>query len=649
MTTRADVVARRTYQRPKDDGTVETWEETTERATREHHRRLMEEAGLPPVADEELEQLWQLTRDRKAFVAGRTLWLGGTDLAYRRPCCQFNCTFNRVATVYDVVNSFWLLLNGCGVGFKAQPGTLHGYTRPIASFEIVPSERGPEEKGPPGNEESVEDGTWTIRVGDSAKAWAKALGKLLNPAPQPHVRRLVLDFSHVRGAGGLLNGYGWRCNGWKPLARAMEKIHELLNRKAGEILDEIDILDILNHAGTVLSSRRSAEIALMDYHNPRWREFAEAKRNYYVDHPHREQSNNSVIFWRKPSRHELRDMFAMMLANGGSEPGFINGNAAQRRAPWFDGFNPCAEILLANRSFCNLVELAIPNFGRDFRALEDATRIMARANYRQTCVNLQDGVLSPEWHQTNESLRLCGVGLTGIVQAEWLSDYQIRRLRNAAVQGAYSMADELGLPRPKAVTTVKPSGTLSKVADVPEGIHRPLGKHIFNWIKFSIHNPIVDVLEACRYRTIPSPSDENAVLVCFPVEYPNVRFDRGPDGKPVNLEPAVVQLERYRRFLDLWADHNVSITISYSPEEIDEIVDWLDRRWDEYVAVSWMLRHDPTKTAADLGHPYLPQEVVTEEAFREYRDSLLEPDFAAASHHEEALPADCATGACPVR
>jgi hypothetical protein len=29
-----------------------------------------------------------------------------------------------------------------------------------------------------------------------------------------------------------------------------------------------------------------------------------------------------------------------MLAAGGSEPGFINGAAARKRAPWFRGVNP---------------------------------------------------------------------------------------------------------------------------------------------------------------------------------------------------------------------------------------------------------------------------------------------------------------------
>src|SRR5262249_46342643 len=132
------------------------------------------------------------------------------------------------------------------------------------------------------------------------------------------------------------------------------------------------------------------------------------------------------------------------------------------RCPWFQGFNPCFEILLAYYGFCNLVTNCLPRFQRNFAELERAIYIIARANYRQSCVDLRDGILQPQWHQTNESLHLCGVSMTGVAQASWLSDYQIRRLRNAAVLGAYSQADEWHRPRPKAITTMKPEGTGSK-------------------------------------------------------------------------------------------------------------------------------------------------------------------------------------------
>ena len=669
---RAEAITRRTYNRPYDDDKLETWTDTVERATRVHHRWLWQNAGGSP--DEgELTELYNLVHNREALVAGRTLWLGGTEYGRQRACSQFNCSYTRAQTVYQFVDSFWLLLNGCGLGGRPQAGTLHGFLQPIQQFEIIPSTRGLHDRGRPENTEQNPDESngyhWIIRVGDSAEAWAKALGKLINP-PRNRVTKLTIDYSEVRGPGARLKGYGWICNGWRPLAVAFEAIFEILNSKAGDLLDEMDLLDVMNWLGTVLSSRRSAQIAVMDYGHPRWEQFARAKRNFWVctdcghdangsdfqcrkcggrTRAHRQQSNNSLVFWWKPTRRKLRDLLEMIWECGGSEPGFINGEAARRRAPWFDGLNPCAEILLSSNGFCNLVTTAVPRFKKTFHRLLRALYIMGRANYRQTCVDLRDSVLSPEWHQTNEALRLCGMSLTGIAQAQWLTDYQIKQMRNAAITGCYSMADELGLPRPKLVTTIMPEGTGSKIMDVTEGIHRPLGQFIFNWVNFSTLDPIVDLCDRAGYTTLENPNDKNGRLVCFPVDYSGCHFET-KDGRKVNLESAVDQLNRYRRWNTLWTDHTTSITVSWDISEIDDIVNWLYRYWDDYVAVSLMRRINPLMKPEDVGYKYLPQEVVTEERYRDYVGMLRPVDWAALHHDVFDLELEgCASGVCPVR
>jgi ribonucleoside-triphosphate reductase (formate) len=117
----------------------------------------------------------------------------------------------------------------------------------------------------------------------------------------------------------------------------------------------------------------------------------------------------------------------------------------------------------------------------------------------------------------------------------------------------------------------------------------------------------------------------------------------------VNTESAVEQLERYRMLMTSWCDHNVSITVSYDPEEIPAIADWLDRHWDDYVAVAFLLRVDPTKTAADLDFPYLPQEVVTETDWNAYSKQLKPIQWEGLIYHD-AAPADaCPIGGCPER
>lgn len=646
---RAQLITRRTYNRPTDDTgkNFESWELTVDRVIG-HQQWLWERAvgrGLSVHEREELFELRKLMLERKVLTAGRTLWLGGTDVSKKREASQFNCSFTHVETVQDVVDVLWLLLQGCGVGFRPIVGQLTGFRKPIPEIEIVRSTR-TEKGGDEANRESFNNGVWTVQVGDSAEAWAKSVGKLLaHPYPAD---KLVLDFSQIRPAGERLKGYGWISSGDAAIAKAYSAIAEILNKRAGSLLTRIDILDIVNWLGTVLSSRRSAEIALFNFGEDEWQEFAIAKKDWWVNNIQRAQSNNSLLFKSKPSRDELEHIFKLMVDAGGSEPGFINAQTATHRAPWFKGVNPCAEILLGNKSFCNLTEVDVGKFKGNSAALRRAIEIAARANYRQTCVDLRDGLLQEAWHLNNDFLRLCGVGLTGIVRRPDLKAYDYEELKRTATAGAYAMADELGLPRPKNITTVKPSGTLSKIMDTTEGLHKPLGKYIFNNVNFSKHDPLVPLCRSAGYKVVDNPTDSESVLITFPVKWEDVPFDM-VDGKEVNLESALEQLNRYKMLMQSWCQQNVSATISYSVDEVPGIVDWLLENWDHYVGVSFLFRADPTKTAKDLGYLYLPQEVVTKDAYEEYAANLQAITLDQANSFDEIQDQECAGGACPIK
>lgn len=339
--TRANIITRRTYSRPKSNGTFETWEETVARVI-EHQKWLWQRAKKSELTEEdtkELEEFQKLLLDRKVLVAGRTLWLGGTEISKRREASQFNCSFTNVETVYDVVDVLWLLMQGCGVGFRPIIGQLNGFFAPIPTIDVVRSVR--ESKGGrETNEETYDPETkvWTISVGDSAEAWSKSIGKLL--AGKYPASKLVLDFSEIRPAGERLEGYGWISSGDESIAIALPAIAQIMNKRAGNLLTRIDILDIVNWLGTILSSRRSAEIALFEYGEPEWEEFAVAKNEFWIRNPQRAQSNNSLVFSTKPRRDEIEHIFSLMQAAGGSEPGFVNGETARKRAPWWKGVNP---------------------------------------------------------------------------------------------------------------------------------------------------------------------------------------------------------------------------------------------------------------------------------------------------------------------
>jgi len=313
----------------------------------------------------------------------------------------------------------------------------------------------------------------------------------------------------------------------------------------------------------------------------------------------------------------------------------------------------CFEILLGNKGFCNLVELDVAKYKGDSSGLFRDLKLLARANYRQTVVDLNDGILQQEWHLNNEFLRLCGVSITGVAQRDDLSTYDLKQMRNAAIVATYGMSDELDLQRPANSTTNKPSGTVSKIMDTTEGIHRPLGKYIFNWIKFSKDDPICPRLRDAGYREQVEPTDATSTLFCFPVKYDNINFssiDKESHGVvEVNLESAADQLNRYKKLQVNWCDQNVSNTISYDVEEVPFIVTWLLDNWDIYVGVSFLYRTDPTKSAKDLGYMYLPQEVICKHEFDKYVLEIGDIDFTHTDTFEELTEDDCSSGACPIK
>jgi len=637
---RSSLVVMSKYSRVKDDGTFENYDEIVDRVVYNHQKWLWERQlnrQLNKVEMDELDDLRNSMLSREQTSSGRTLYLGGTELSKKAETTQFNCAFTNVRTVKDVVDVFWLLLNGCGVGVKPRIG-LTGFFKPL-EVEIIDSTR-EHADGRQNNVETVKDGVWTISVGDSAESWAKFIGKIL-AHPYNDVYKIVLDFSEIRPAGIRLSRYGWISSGHVPLRDASIKIVDILNRKSGCHLTKIDILDVICLIGTTLSSRRSALMVLMDYDDPEWHSFSCAK-NDLNKHPHRTQSNNSTLFNRKPSKEELKDVFDLMIKNGGSEPAIINVMAAKLRAPYFEGTNPCGEVLLTSKSMCNLWEVNMAAFvDREYDLLR-VIRLAARANYRQTLVNLNDGILQEEWDRNNKFLRLCGLGLTGI-QINEMQPHFYKRMERMAVLGFHSMAEELGLNECKNGTTIKPSGTLSKgpFKGVTEGIHSAQGEYIFNNINFGLNDPILPILKNAGFYSFENPYDPNGVIVRFPQD--NSKWNL----KPITQQSAVEQLNRYKLLMDNYCHQNVSCTIAYSLDEVDEIQEWLLTNWDTFVAVAWMIKED----AGEVKYKYLPQEVVSKQVFDDYV-SLLRPididgivDTATAS---TLSTQECSGGSCPV-
>ncbi|QEE37962.1 MULTISPECIES: ribonucleoside-triphosphate reductase, adenosylcobalamin-dependent [unclassified Methylobacterium] len=666
---RAQFVHRRTYLRPlNEEGDLfETPDQAMDRVVG-HQRWLWEtqlQRALNEDEEDELHELRGLMEAKRASVSGRVKWMGGTALVRERAAGAFNCSFSVAYTPADLVDIFWLLLNGCGVGFKPVTGLLSGFPSSLTKVTVAPSfrtERGGQEHS--SEHIDMEAGTWRIVFGDSAKGWAKAIGMLFGE--KPRVSELILDFSELRPGGKRLRGYGWISSGWEPLAKAMAAIAAIMQTAAHRTLSKGELIDVINWLGTVLSSRRSAQICLINTEATGWDELL-AELGWYIDFKtdrwergegQREQSNNSIGFLKKPTAEVIEQLLRRILPTG--EPGFVNVEHALRRAPEMEGLNPCAEILLSNKGFCNLMQTVWHRFNGDLKGLMRAQYLAGRANYRQTCVSMRDGVLQLQWNDMQKLLRLCGVSPTGAVAWEGIENPEmLEAVRDAAIAGANSMADDFGTPRARRVTQVQPAGTSSKALglmgdEVHEGAHLALSRWIFNWVNFPVNDPMLQNFYNANYRMKPNPNDPTGMLVCWPVEYPaSSKFTEvvSPAGEhlEVNQESAISQLERYRLLMNHYVEHNCSITVSFDEAEIPAMVDWFMEHWDEYVGVSFLRRNNPLATAEDLGFKYLPQECVSRKRYETYTAKLLPIDIEADKSAELLEVEDCATGACPIR
>ena len=98
-----------------------------------------------------------------------------------------------------------------------------------------------------------------------------------------------------------------------------------------------------------------------------------------------------------------------------------------------------------------------------------------------------------------------------------------------------------------------------------------------------------------------------------------------------------------------YVDQNCSITVTYDSKEIPGIIGWLKEHWEDYVGVSFLLRPDYTKTAKDLGYAYMPQEVVTKEAYELYVSTLKPVELSSSIVMDIEIGQECSSGACPLK
>lgn len=576
----------------------------------------------------EEKEFSEILLNLKGTVAGRFLWQLGTKTVDNLGLFSLqNCAFT---VVDEPVKPFtWTmdaLMLGSGVGYNIQR----------KHVEKLPKVHGVEV-----SRKDTADADFIVP--DTREGWVKLLGKLLK-AHFISGKGFTYSTELVRSKGAPIKGFGGIASGPEELCWGIEEIHKILNSKAGQKLESVDCLDIMNIIGHVVVSgnvRRSAQIAIGDYDDEK---YLKAKRWDLGKIPNwRAMSNNSVIckdttllpqlFWDTYEQGEPYGLINIDLAKSIGRIG-----ETQYPDPDVEGFNPCAEQGLADKETCCLAEIFLPNIN----SKEELIKV-AKYLYR---VNKHSLALKCHQKDTqdivNKNMRM-GIGITGVAQSpseklDWLDDcYKALRQYDAE----YSKANNF--PASIKLTTVKPSGTLSLLAGVTPGAHpSPAGPYYIRRIRIATNSPLIDVCAKNGYfmeqqRNFDGTLDKNTMVVEFPCSVPL----ETPIG---DCFSSIEQLELIKKMQSVWSDNSVSVTVYYKKEDLQEIKNWLAKNYTfNTKTVSFLLYY---------GHGFdqAPYETISKEKY----DSLIskvKPINSISSISESSVSGvdECGSGACPIK
>lgn len=616
-----EIVFLRTYSRTKDDGSIETWPETIQRVING-----AVEIGVP-YTREEAEELFDHMYHLRCSMSGRALWQLGTSMVARFGGASLNnCYFTNIETIEDFEFLFDYLMLGGGVGFSVERSKIHDLPK-IKTGVTITHERSNDAD---------------IIVPDSRTGWRRLLHSVLKSYFDTG-KSFSYSTILIREFGAPLKTFGGTASGPGALIEGITDICKVLDNRVGKKLRSVDVLDICNIIGRIVvsgSSRRSAQIAMGD---PDDVLFLRAKNWGSGNIPGwRANSNNSLYAdgWDEMPTELWRGY------DGSGEPyGLVNRKLARtygrlgekRPDPTIEGFNPCAEIGLADGESCNLATIFLPN-------IESLTQLLSISRLLYMTQKQITRLPYPYEKTTNivkANARL-GQSITGVLQAteqqiSWL-DATYNYLRD--LDKEYSA--EKGFPESVRMTTVQPSGTLSLLPGVTPGVHPAFAPYYIRRVRFGSADPLVDACRKRGYKVvwdigIDGREDHTRYVVEFPC--------MSPEGSVMAADmTAVEQLEWVKKMQTEWADNAVSVTVYYRKDELDSIKEWLSKNYDKGVkSVSFLLHSD---------HNFVlpPYEEINKEA---YEKMVSKIDFSVPlvqSRFDGELDMDnCATGACPVK
>ena len=554
----------------------ETWDETVARYFDFFTEHLKEtvDFDLTKSLRDELEQA---VLGLRIMPSMRCMMTAGEALK-RENIAGYNCSYVAVDRPQAFDEILYILMNGTGVGFSVE-------RQYVTELPII-------------NDEFWETDT-VIMVSDSKLGWAKALKELIHLLAAGQIPKWNL--SRVRAAGAPLKTFGGRASGPEPLEDLFHFCTAIFRGAAGRKLTSLEAHDICCKVAEVVvvgGVRRSALISLSNLSDDRMR-LAKAGR-WWESNVQRALANNSACYTEKPDTGIFMEEWKSLYESKSGERGMFNRTAAKtqaakngRRDIEHDfGTNPCSEIILRDREFCNLTEVVIREDATEETLKEKVKVATIIGTWQSTLTNFK--YLNKKWKENCEEERLLGVSMTGIMDNELTNGKTdglkelLHNLKQVAIDTNAQWAKKLDINPSVAITCVKPSGTVSQLVDSASGIHARHSQYYIRTVRADKKDPLAKMMKDVGFPCEDDVTKPNHTAVySFPVKGPK-------NGVYRKDRTAVEQLELWKVYQDNWCEHKPSVTISVKEDEWMNVGAWVYDNFEYMSGVSFLPFADHT-------------------------------------------------------
>jgi ribonucleoside-triphosphate reductase (thioredoxin) len=560
-----------------EEGRRETWNETVGRYFNFFTDHVKEMTGYE-ISKELRNELEVAVLSQRVMPSMRCLMTAGEALK-RENIAGYNCSYVAVNRIQSFDEILYILMNGTGVGFSVE----RQFTAELPKVA----------------EEFHETDT-NIVVSDSKMGWAKAFKELVGLLYIGQIPRW--DLSKVRPAGAPLKTFGGRASGPAPLENLFNFTANIMKNAAGRRLSSLECHDIVCKIAEVVvvgGVRRSALISLSNLSDDRMRHAKSGQ--WWEQNGQRALANNSACYTEKPDVGIFMNEWTALYESKSGERGIFNRASAnkmaekngRRKIEGFDfGTNPCSEIILRDREFCNLSEVVVRPTDTRQSLLEKVRLATILGTFQSTLTNFK--YVSAAWKKNCAEERLLGVSLTGIMDnpltngKEKNLDNLLESLKAEAVAVNKEFAEKLGIPQSVAITCVKPSGTVSQLVDAASGIHARHNPYYIRTVRGDKKDPLTKMMTDFGFPVeddVMNPSQ--TAVFSFPMKVGSGAVFRTD-------MTAIQQLELWLTYQKHWCEHKPSVTISVKEEEWMEVGAWVYKHFDFMSGVSFLPFSDHT-------------------------------------------------------